>query len=427
MKPVKTVMLVKTKAADNNNKFYEVNLYDDGNVVGRNGRVGTDGVLQKKGPIGEAGYDKLVKEKMKGGYKPVEIATIEVMPSGSTKVRESLEDIAFRDIANHNPVLTKLIKRLCDINRFQLLQATGGQITIVDGVVKTPVGPVTLNAVNSGKAKLASLQQFVNSQNFGSEYVEMLEDYLTCIPQKIPHKGGWAETFFTNFTDFQRQSDLLEQLENSIKNFTAPAASDEEETEAETLQRMFGYSLIPVDGGPVFDKINRFYTSGINRIHVASNRKLVRVYQMTNEDKAARYKAIADRLGNTKMLWHGTRAHNVLSILKGGLIIPPASGAGGYTIAGRMFGNGVYFSDQSTKSLNYSAGYWSGDRDNGNIFMLNAEVAMGREYIPRGPMQNRPSGYDSIYAIGGKSGVMNNEMIVDNVDQFRLDHLCEFE
>ena len=70
MKPVKTIMMVKTKAADNNNKFYEVNLYSDDTVVGRNGRVGTDGVLQKKGAIGLSGWERLVAEKQKGGYKP---------------------------------------------------------------------------------------------------------------------------------------------------------------------------------------------------------------------------------------------------------------------------------------------------------------------------------------------------------------------
>lgn len=59
--------------------------------------------------------------------------------------------------------------------------------------------------------------------------------------------------------------------------------------------------------------------------------------------------------------------------------------------------------------------------------MLNASVAMGKSYTPDRPIQNRPSGYDSIYAVGGKSGVMNNEMIVPDLNQFRLDFLCEFE
>ena len=41
--------------------------------------------------------------------------------------------------------------------------------------------------------------------------------------------------------------------------------------------------------------------------------------------------------------------------------VPPANAS---HCTGRMFGNGVYFSDQSTKALNYAYGYWGGgDRD----------------------------------------------------------------
>lgn len=88
----------------------------------------------------------------------------------------------------------------------------------------------------------------------------------------------------------------------------------------------------------------------------------------------------------------------------------------------------MYFSDQSSKSLNYSVGYWGRDGvDNGSVFMLNASVAMGKAHTPTRPINARPSGYDSIYAKGGQSGVMNNEMIVPHLDQFRLDFLCEFE
>lgn len=124
-------------------------------------------------------------------------------------------------------------------------------------------------------------------------------------------------------------------------------------------------------------------------------------------------------------LWHGTRAHNVLSILKGGLIIPTS--AGGYTITGRMFGDGVYFSDQSTKSLNYAYGYWGGGSRDHNCFMLLAKVAMGKAYTPPGPTQRLPAGYDSMFAKGGRSGVQNNEMIVYKLPQAHLSYLCEFD
>ena len=53
---------------------------------------------------------------------------------------------------------------------------------------------------------------------------------------------------------------------------------------------------------------------------------------------------------------------------------------------------------------------------------------MGKEYIPTGPFSgNAPAGFDSTYAIGGKSQVLNNEMIVYSLDQCNITHLVEFE
>ena len=88
---------------------------------------------------------------------------------------------------------------------------------------------------------------------------------------------------------------------------------------------------------------------------------------------------------------------------------------------------GIYGSDQSTKSLNYAQGYWSKGAKDNNCFMFVMDMAMGKEYIPSGPSQNLPKpGYDSTYAVGGKSGVMNNEMIVYNINQVNLKYLIEF-
>lgn len=424
MKRIKVTMMVKTKAADNNNKFYEVSLYDDGNVVGRNGRVGTDGVLQKKGVLGEPGYDKLVAEKKKGGYREVELATETTdTATGRTGIRESIADVAKRDITGNNPVLNALMDNLASQNKFQLLAATGGAIDIVDGVVKTPVGPVTINAVNNGAAKLVTLQQLVTAGDLGNEYVETLEDYLTLVPKKIPHKRGWEREFFTGFTSFQSENDLLEQLRNSIETYKpAPVVAGQDSAPS----RVFGYSMSVVDDKAEFERIRKYYQDNVNRGHSCSHLKLKRVYALSNDAKLAEYKATAARIGNTMQLWHGTRAHNVLSILKGGLIIPTSSG--GYTITGRMFGDGLYFSDQSSKSLNYAYGYWSGGGGrHDNCFMLLADVAMGKAYTPPGPTSRFPAGYDSIFAKGGRSGVQNNEMIVPKLNQAHLSFLCEFD
>lgn len=127
-------------------------------------------------------------------------------------------------------------------------------------------------------------------------------------------------------------------------------------------------------------------------------------------------------MSNIWMLWHGTKASNCLSILKNGFIIPPA---GASYCCGRAFGNGVYFSDQSTKSLNYATNYWGG-RDEGRYFMFCNQVAMGKFFNPTGTFGGGcPKGYDSTFCKGG--GVfMNNEMIVYRVSQILPTHLVEF-
>lgn len=423
----KFTMLLMSNATENNNKFYEVKLEDDDSVIARYGRVGAQGVVENKG-YGESTFDSVIAKKKKKGYREVDILTTNnvatVASSPTTPAQSSLIEVAKRDIARHNPELNHLLERLARINKFQLLAASGGQIDIVDGVVRTPLGLVTLNSVKTAQNKLVSLEEFIKTSHTDDKgYISTLEDYLTLVPQKIPAKRGWHTAFFTEFTSFQKQNELLEQLENSIISSSAapPTPVADKDT---AVKRVFGYSLEKVNDPDVFKRVERYYSSNVNRGHACSHLKLKNLFVISNDEKKTRYQRMLGKVGNEKQLWHGTRAHNVLSILKAGLIIPTSSG--GYTITGRMFGDGVYFSDQSSKSLNYAYGYWGGSREN-NCFMFLANVAMGKEYVPPRPMQRPPSGYDSMFAIGGKSGVANNEMIVYDLDQTHLAYLCEFD
>lgn len=58
----------------------------------------------------------------------------------------------------------------------------------------------------------------------------------------------------------------------------------------------------------------------------------------------ARFKA-HDKVGNRKLLWHGTNVAVVAAILKSGLRIMPHSG-------GRV-GSGIYFASENSKSAGY--------------------------------------------------------------------------
>lgn len=132
-------------------------------------------------------------------------------------------------------------------------------------------------------------------------------------------------------------------------------------------------------------------------------------------------------MDNIKELWHGTKTVNLLSILKSGLLMPKYSPG---ATTGYMYGMGLYFALQSTKSLNYCDGmYWNNQQRNDNlIYMFVADVAMGNYQVPRGSTSKNPDkGFDSYWAKSGQSGVMNDEIIVFNNNQIKLKYLLEIE
>jgi len=63
--------------------------------------------------------------------------------------------------------------------------------------------------------------------------------------------------------------------------------------------------------------------------------------------------------------------------------------------------------------------------------MFLADVAMGKEFVPgnNGAWRNSypVRGYDSVHAVGGRSGVQNDECIVYGTNQANLTYLCEFK
>ena len=142
-----------------------------------------------------------------------------------------------------------------------------------------------------------------------------------------------------------------------------------------------------------------------------------------------RFDSRGAKMSNIWQLWHGTKASNLLSILKGGLIIPSASAS---HCTGRMYGDGIYFSDISTKALNYATNFWGSGGNTDRTFMFLADVAMGNFHIAQSSWDRYPkSGSDSTWAKGKdkggvNSGVINDEMIVYNLNQCNLKYLVEF-
>lgn len=170
-------------------------------------------------------------------------------------------------------------------------------------------------------------------------------------------------------------------------------------------------------------RIERLYYDTKGR-HDCSHLKPVRVYEVTIPHMSAAFEVDGRKVGNVKQLWHGTRMYNVLSIMKRGFVLPNELST--VQTTGAMYGTGLYFSANSTKSLNYSYGYWDGGSRDKNCYMFLVDVAMGREYCPSYSGNGKKAGYDSCWAKAGHSGVINDEQIVYRTSQANIRYLVEF-
>jgi poly [ADP-ribose] polymerase len=290
------------------------------------------------------------------------------------------------------------------------------------GLFRTPIGIVSSNSIVSARKLLTSMSDFILEKKFDdSKYHEMLQQYLTFIPQNVGMRIR-PDQLYTSDADILQQNSILDSLEASLLMVNSQVDTVIE-TEKVDTPKIFNVSLNLVTDKKVIDRIEKKFKSTAHSNHACSHLKVKRVFTVEIVDMKKRFDLISNKIGNIKELWHGTRISNVLSILKQGLLIPPANAS---HVCGRLYGNGVYFSSESTKSANYSYGYWDKNKKDNNCFIFLADVAMGLEYIPSKTGGSYPkAGYDSTYAIGGKSGVMNNEMIVYNTDQANLTYLIE--
>lgn len=418
---MRTAMLIQTSASDNHNKFYELTLHDDGRVVARFGRVGANGQTSVIGQ-GEHVFDRQVEKKKRRGYQDAGITTTTSATSSGALTQ------AGAALAAGDPLITDLVNMLIRINAHSIEVASGGKIAVsTSGSVTTPLGPVSMLNITQARDLLSTMER-------GD--LDVLDQYLMLIPQRVPAKRGWSDTFFDGFTTFADQSKLLDQLEDSVRFSTATDTGD-------NLDDVFRYRLAVVDDAKIIGKIDKDFRSTANASHATSQSTLRRVYALTDVRRDQEVADTQQRIGNVRPMWHGSRAANVLSILATGLQVP---GRGAGHVTGRMFGDGLYFSEQSSKSLNYSrGGVWSSGRDS-RYFVFRADVAMGWECRPNlhgintgswgggsqcndvlsGKIRDKHRRFDSINVKGGTCGVRNHEAIVPGPDQSKLVWLCEF-
>jgi len=433
MQAVKEGKYICADIGENHNKQWEYEIFDNFTVRTSWDRVG-GGMQSKDFPFpsmydAERFVEKKVREKTKSGRKSgtyVEAKVLGGTVSMKTAQNHNLSEIAKKQIQTNSPETQKLVEMLIRENTHNILSATSLTYNDTTGLFSTPMGIVTSDAIADARSLLNVIADYVQRAVYADlGFQDNTNKYLNIIPTDIGRKRVTVESIWPNMDAVKKQNDILDSLETSLQiALTRPVDDGQIAVEP----KLFECSLYLEEDGRVFDRIDAFYKAGVKGMHSSSHLRIIKVYRVEITPMKVAYDEVKDKIGNIMELWHGTKTSNLLSILKSGFIIPRSDGS--IHITGRMYGDGIYFSDSSTKSLNYSYGYWSGARNN-HCFMFMCDVAMGKAYNPSGGWGSHypMSGYDSTFAKGSRGysygGVINNEMIVYKTNQLNPKYLVE--
>ena len=437
-------------AMGHNNKFWNITLFDDSSVEvhfgpqGKSGQRKTYSAGEKKG--GRAGFEAQIRDKTgpsHHGGPYIENKVLEVVQTTSSPQvvhKHELKDKAVRDIVRDNasPELKKLIHYFAEVNAHNILEASGGKITYdtSSGAFKTTQGIVTLHQIQEARTLLDNIDTFSSKPNFqklieakgvGSESRPLFEHinmYLSLIPQAGLVRQMDLNAIFSASGGLRKQNDILDGLEASYASVLAASAKKDGKVVAAPVDSpIFKVTLEPMDDKE-FRRVKKLYNDTKGSHWDVQSYDVKAVWNLKIHAMDSAFESKGKAVGNIMELWHGSGAANYLSILKVGMLIPRSGGS--IHVTGRLYGDGLYFSDQSTKSIRYATGAWGGSGKNDRKFMLLNQVAMGKTYIPRGGFSHLPAGFDSCFAKAGVSGVQNNEMIVYKLFQANPVRLVEF-
>lgn len=415
----------------NSNKFYIAEVHQSDVGLGyrffvNHGRVGTKGSPKSEvQPTLQAAITKFnakVREKLRKGYNKVDLATV---TAGSDQGTKKVNADALQGVVDTTKVVkqsSKLPSKVADFVKHIYEEANQAVAISLTGSVKTdikaPLGNLGINGINRGRQILNQLARAVrNRDRYMIEHLSV--QYYNVIPRKMPSNLRTDTSWILSTNDrISKEMDVLDLYEDSLRMLPIMGLSDID-SKYEALNCDIAYITDP-------DTLS-YINYKVSSTHAANHNYKLRVVNAfeVNLRNAPQFN---NSCGNVRRLFHGSRSANLVGILSSYLKLPSNLGSD-IIKTGTMFGPGIYFASDCTKSANYSFGSWSG-RPNKykTAFLLICEVALGNVYKVQSPhyFLSPPSGYHSVMGVKGPH-LINNEFIVYRPDQVRVRYVVEVE
>ncbi|XP_042856863.1 poly [ADP-ribose] polymerase 2-like isoform X2 [Penaeus japonicus] len=378
-------MLNQTNIEFNNNKYYLIQLLqsDTGNTYSvwmRWGRVGANGQnsLQPCGSDLEKAktifcnkfcnktkndwHERHSFEKVKGKYDLLEMDYSDGKDEPDSKAaKEEIKEKRKKLECKLEARVKMLIELICNI--------TTMEETVIEmkyDARKAPLGKLTVDQIKAGYLALKKIDDLIQKGSYKSmELVNACNDFYT----RIPHYFGMkVPPLIRTRGELQEKMSLLEALgdiQAALSVLDQPIDINVHPADQHYLSLKCDISPVDKESAD-FKVIEKYLKTNHGKTHSQYSLELLELFECKKESEYERFKDV----GNSMLLWHGSRLSNWAGILSQGLrIAPPEAPSTGY-----MFGKGIYFADMSSKSANYC---WATQRNDTGLLLLS-EVSLGK-------------------------------------------------
>lgn len=410
---IASAVLNRTSLEANNNKFYALEVHEapDGRcrVFTNYGRVGAEGVKECREADSRAQalaeYERILREKTspRKGYVPVEIEKATV---GSEALRITTEQTfqGKRGVKASSlaPEIAGFVEHIYDETKSELVHR-----------IETPLGSLSKAQIERGADKLREIR-FALARDHKDKVVPLTSQYYTLIPHRLGRWTSLDDVAINTIEKANGEEELL-QLMRDVYHVQGDL-----EAEVDRKYRALGAQLdVIASADPVYKQVERKILDSQSARHPFKI-KVNRLFAARLPEERRRFETEGQTVGNLQGLFHGTKNCNMVGILSRGLLIAPRHAP----VSGYMFGKGIYFADQSSKSAQYSLLWANNRRAVGYLFL--ADVALGRVKKETGPKyrEEAPSGYGSVQGCQGLH-LVHNEFIIYKTSQCTLRYVAE--
>lgn len=406
-------------------------------------------------------FESIIKSKKRKGYQEIDVAQ---RAYGSDEAKQITKSVNLTNV-NNNPVT--IISNLHKETQRLITKLMGVTNDFVIQTLQCPIGLLTNNAIDSGRAKLFAAKDIVNKHNNqpptnGKDYEQLLSltnDFYSLIPHNLGSgaRGKMEHLLLNDVTKITQKEDDLDTLLDA-KSIGAVLKAG---TSVDDQYKALNTELYLIDHK---DDLFKWIDSLVQETRASNHRHLgkIKVLNIWKAHKGEEYNSfikkaelVAKECGrhtipdilkkfvpnrndvakeiqelyknaNVIPLWHGSKTVNASNILKSGLKIRPA----GVQINGGMYGLGLYFASMSTKSINYTSinsSYWAGGNDSVAYIFLN-DCVLGNQKIADRSYQYNAQNIKPNHSVWAKSGsaVINDEYMIYDTTQQHIRYFIEF-